>query len=415
MTVGRLLAALLALASMAAQADAVSLDRLDRALSAQSPGGFLRANVSGVLDVAGYYIDQPPPGLLVTDDHWLGAPRLSVLLDLRAGSRLYCFVRAQADRGFDPLERPDGSVRLDEWLLRWTPLATPLLNLQAGKFATVIGNWVARHDPWTNPFVNAPLPYEHVTTVGDSRVPASLQAFLARRNVPDQKDDWVPTVWGPNYTTGAALFGRLGQMDYAAEVKNAALSARSYEWGPEARGWEHPTAGGRLGWRPAAPWVFGVSASSGPYLQDDATRTLAPGQHVGDFRQTVVGTDGAFSWRHLELWGEFFVSRFQVPIAARRSPREVDADTAAYYLEGRYRLSPHLAAALRWNQQLFGDVPDGHGGEAAWDRNAFRVDTALAYRFDRHFQVKLQHAFTHQTGTLQQGQQMVAAEMTLRF
>ena len=86
-----------------------------------------------------------------------------------------------------------------------------------------------------------------------------------------------------------------------------------------------------------------------------------------------------------------------------------EADTAAYYLEGRYKLTPSLFGALRWNQQLFGEVPNGRGGERAWDRDVWRIDAALGYRFDRHLQAKLQYAFSRQTGRLQQGQQLVAA------
>src|SRR5207249_4445140 len=245
--------------------------------------------------------------------------RLTLFLDTRVGRHLYGFVEARFDRGFDPRSR-FAAAHLDAYLARWTPLDTPLLNLQFGKFATMIGTWAQRHDSWSNPFVTAPLPYENVTAISDGAAPATPQAFLARRNVPDRKRDWVPLVWGPNYTTGGAVFGRVGQLDYAAAVKNAALSAR-----PE------------------------------------------------------------------------------------------EADPAAYYLEGRYKLTPSLFGALRWNQQLFGEVSDGRGGERAWDRDVWRIDAALGYRFDRHLQAKLQYAFSRQTGRLQQGQQLVAAQVTLKF
>jgi len=391
-----------------------ALDRVHHALGVASADGRFRADLSGLLDVEGYYIDQRPPALIFGGGSGLVNPRLSLFLDAHAGPRLYGFVRARFDRGFDPRERPDGSARLDEYLGRWTPLADPRLNLQFGKFATVVGNWVARHDSWTNPFIDAPLPYENMTTVGDAKAPASLPEFLARRNVPDKKNDWVPMVWGPSYTSGGAIFGRLGAFDYAAEAKNAPLSTRPHYWDASVRAWERPSAAARFGWRPRAAVAVGASFASGPYLQDDAERTLAPGQDVGDFRQSVVGADASFAWRHLELWAEFLASRFEVPIAGS-APRSVDADTAAYYVEGRYKITRTLFGALRWNQQFFGDVPDGRGGESAWDRDAWRVDTALGWRFGRHLQTKLQYAFLRQTGDLQQGQQLVAAQVTLKF
>jgi len=64
---------------------------------------------------------------------------------------------------------------------------------------------------------------------------------------------------------------------------------------------------------------------------------------------------------------------------------------------------------------VFGDVPDGRGGERAWDRNAWRVDTAVGYRFHRRLQAKLQYDVGQQAGRLQQGEQLVAAQLTLRF
>ncbi len=45
----------------------------------------------------------------------------------------------------------------------------------------------------------------------------------------------------------------------------------------------------------------------------------------------------------------------------------------------------------------------------------WRVDAALGYRFDRHLQANLQYAFRRQTGPLQQGEQLVAAQVTLKF
>src|SRR5262245_40153621 len=239
-----------------------ALDRVHRALGVASADGRFRADLSGLLDVEGYYIDQRPPGLVFGGGSGLVNPRLTLFLDAHAGPRLYGFVRARFDRGFDPRERPAGSARLDEYLGRWTPLADPRLNLQFGKFATVFGNWAARDDSWTNPFINAPLPYENVTIVGDAKAPASLDEFLARRNVPDKKNDWVPMVWGPSYTSGGAVFGRLGAFDYAAEAKNAPLSTRPHYWDPSMRASERPSAAARLGWRPGAAVAVGASFAS---------------------------------------------------------------------------------------------------------------------------------------------------------
>jgi hypothetical protein len=409
-------AAVLALAVGAARvaaADPVgafdeAVDRVDRALEVSTPGGLVRAELSGLADLEGYWIDERAPGLVFADDDSFVNPRLSLFLDVLAGRYVYGFVQARVDRGFDPRSASGADARADEYLVRVSPLADARLQLQAGKFATVVGGWVPRHLSWDNPFVTAPLPYERVTTVSDVRAPADPGEFLARRQIADNKREWVPMLWGPSYTSGAAAFGRLGDFDYAGEVKNAALSSRPAVWDGSDRGWDAPTVSGRLGWRPSPAWTVGVSGSRGAYLRSRAAPTLATGRHARDYHQSLVGADASYAIRHLQLWAEFFASRFEVP-------RLGQADVAAWYLEARYKLTPAVFAAARWNQQVFGDVPDGRGGKEPWDDDMWRLDTALTWRMARHLQGKVQYSIGRERGRLQQGEQLVAMQMTLKF
>jgi hypothetical protein len=122
----------------------------------------------------------------------------------------------------------------------------------------------------------------------------------------------------------------------------------------------------------------------------------------------VIGADLAYSWRHWQLWSELMLSRFEVPNVE-------NADAIAYYVETKYKLSPELFVSLRWNQELFGEVNDGAGREIPWDRDVWRLDSALGYRFERHLQAKLQFSLARQSGRLQQGEQLVAAQMTVKF
>jgi hypothetical protein len=92
-----------------------------------------------------------------------------------------------------------------------------------------------------------------------------------------------------------------------------------------------------------------------------------------------------------------------------------NADTLAYYLEAKYKFNSMLFGALRWNQQVFGDVNDGAGGQTPWDRDLWRIDAAVGCRLSRHLQGKLQYSFSHRDGPLQQGEQLVAAQLTLKF
>jgi hypothetical protein len=382
------------------------LDTLDRNLHLQSRNGVFRSALSGLLDIEGYYVDQRPPGLLFAEQSFVNA-RATFFVDTTFGDHFYSLVQARIDQGFDPHSK-DFDARLDEWLLRWTPLNNSSLNLQFGKFATVVGSWVARHDSWQNPLITAPLPYENLTTVSEGELADTPAAFLARRHSPDVKDSYLPIIWGPAYTTGWAVLGSVGKFDYAFDFKNAAISSHPYAWDLNSSLWDYPTVSGRVGFRPSAPWNHGLSFSLGPYLERDAQADLPPGRSISDYRQITLDYDVSYAWHRWQLWGEFFLTRYEVPNVG-------DADTLAYYLEAKYKITSGLYAAARWNQQVYGTVADGQGGEQTWNNDMIRIDLALGYRFTRHLQSKLQYSFGHRNASVQQGEQLVAAQVTLKW
>jgi len=382
------------------------LDNVQDSLSLKNSSGFFRCDLTVLMDVEGYYIDQRPPGLIYEDESFIN-PRTTFFLDTTLGQHFYAFLQARLDRGFDPGEK-DFDARLDEYLVRWSPFDRALLNLQFGKFATVVGSWVNRHDSWENPLITAPLPYENLTTISDGTAPPSSQAFLARRNIPDQKDYWLPVIWGPAYTTGWAIFGSYGKLDYAVDLKNASISSRPDQWELDNQLWQYPTVSGRLGFRPGPAWVHGISFSIGPYLYSDAEYSLPPGKSITDYDEITLGYDVGYAWRSWQFWAELFLTRFEVPNVG-------NADVLSYYVEAKYQITAGLFAATRWNQQIFGTVANGLGGEESWDNDMFRVDVALGYRFNRHFQTKLQYSYGHRDASLQQGEQLVAAQVTMKF
>src|SRR5882724_13070373 len=199
-------------------------DRLDNTLTIAAFEGNLRARLSGTIDTEFYNFQQPAPGLIDSDIDNLFNPRLTLFLDAQLGSQIYFFAQSRLDRGFDPSDH-GAQVRLDEYALRFTPWKDGRFTLQVGKFATVVGNWVPRHLPWENPFINAPLVYENITAVGDKSAPASPQDFV-RSFEANAKYEFNPVIWGPSYASGLSFSGRLGRFDYAAEMKNSSLSSR---------------------------------------------------------------------------------------------------------------------------------------------------------------------------------------------
>ena len=380
-------------------------DRLDNALTITAFDGNLRARLSGTIDTEFYNFQQPAPGLIDSEIDNLFNPRLTLFLDAQLGSQIYFFAQSRLDRGFDPSDH-GAQIRLDEYALRFTPWDDGRFNLQVGKFATVVGNWVPRHLSWENPFINAPLVYDNVTPISDKIAPASPLDFVHRFD--NGKYEFNPVIWGPSYASGISLSGRLGRFDYAAEMKNASLSSRPESWNVTETGFDHPTFSGRVGFRPNQIWNFGLSASDGPYFRSEAEQTLPPGRSIGDYREFVLGQDAGFAWHHLQLWAEFYEARFEVP-------RVGDADTFAYYFEAKYKFTPQLFGALRWNQQLFSNIPDGAGGQVRWSQDLWRIDAAAGYRFTSHTQLKLQYSFQRETTGPHDDNHLIAAQLTVRF
>ncbi|MFL6583356.1 MAG: hypothetical protein ACJ8KU_02430 [Chthoniobacterales bacterium] len=390
-----------ATASVAAQD---VLDRVDQALSFSAFDSRVRVRLSGTLDLELYAFEQPPPGLIDADGNALFNPRLSLFLDAQLGSAVYAFVQTRIDRGYDPKDS-GMNIRLDEYAIRVTPWEDGRATLQVGKFATVVGRWVQRHLSWDNPFITAPLPYEYVTAISD--VEAPYYGYYFRRDL-NAKYEYNPLIWGPSYASGVSFSGRLGAFEYAAEMKNAALTSRPESWNLTEVGLDRPTFSGRVAFHPNAMWTFGVSASGGPYLRSEAESALPPGTGVSDYDQLLVGQDISFEWHHLQVWSEIYEARFEVPQVG-------NADTLAYFIEAKYKFAPQLFAAVRWNQQFFGDVPNGYGGSTPWNGDVSRIEVALGYRPTAHTQLKVQYNFHREEAAPRESPHLFAAQFTIRF
>jgi hypothetical protein len=398
----RLLWACLFVSSIPVSSAQDFLDRVDRSLTIGLFQDKVRARLSGLLDLEYYHFPQPPPGLIRSDGHDLLSPRLSLFLDVQAGSNVYFFAQARADSGFDPSDL-GGQVRLDEYALRITPWSDGRFNLQIGKFSTIMGGWIERHLSWDNPFVNAPLPYENATLVSDLEVPLTAQSFIA---VPGfDKYEFLPLIWGPAYTIGASAAGRIGVFEYAAEVKNATVSSRPELW--YSYNFDHPSVDLRVGLRPNEAWRFGVSFAEGPYLRSNA-RPLPIGSDFSDYRQYLIGQDISYARGHWQFWAEAFESRFEIP-------RLGHADVFAYYLELKYKITPQLFGALRWNQEIFLTDEDPAGQPIAKGHDVWRIDAAVGYRFTAHSQLKLQYSVARGDFVSENIGSTFAAQFTVRF
>jgi hypothetical protein len=382
-----------------------AFDQVNHALTYESPDGKIYAHLGGEVDLTEYYLDGQPFGIIFSNpsSHFLTAPRLTLNFNAAYGDRLLFFAKFRWDNGIDP-GYESNSARLDEIFLR-VAVVPQHFDVQAGKFATVFGAWSGRHGAWENPFVTAPLPYDQVTSVVNGFAFPSASAFAALRNKPDNLNNWVSVIWGPAYQPGVAGFATWGNFDLALSGTTQALSAPPDDWNELYFG--RPSFTGRLGWRPSPAWNLGISGSVGPYLESSAASFLPLGTSLGDFDQITVGGDAWWGWHNWEVLGEFIFSRFQVPNAG-------NADTFSWYLQAKYQITAQLFVAARWNQQVYNQVETATGPQN-WDNDEMRLDLALGYAWDEHVLTKLQYSWQHQETSFQNGQQLVAAQLVVRF
>src|SRR5439155_23676568 len=233
------------------------IDRLDSAITSSAFNDNIRTRLSGTIDFEVYHFQQPAPELIDSKIDNLFNPRLSLFVDAQFGKQIYFFAQSRLDRRFDPSNH-GAAVRLDEYALRVTPWEDGRLNLQIGKFATVVGNFVPRHLSWENPFITAPLPYENLTAISDVYAPRRPREFIYEFAF--DEDMYNPLIWGPSYAPGGSVAGKVGKFSYALEIKNSALASRPKSWDASQAGFDNPTFSGRIGFRPNQAWNFGFSA-----------------------------------------------------------------------------------------------------------------------------------------------------------
>ena len=120
-----------------------------------------------------------------------------------------------------------------------------------------------------------------------------------------------------------------------------------------------------------------------------------------------MAQDTGFAWHHLQVWAEIYASRFEIPNVG-------DADTVAYYAEAKYKFTPRLFTALRWNQQVFGNISH-RGVPTRWGRDVWRVDAAPGFRFTPHIQLKFQLSLQHGDTGARAYSRALATQLTVRF
>lgn len=353
---------------------------------------------SGSLENTLWVGGDRPPAFLEFDDGFFYEPSLALSLDYLPNDSFYLHATARADRGFDPGTEPSGDYRLDELILRYRPFADRRLSLQAGKFPSVIGNWIPNHQFYDDPFLLPPLPYGAVNGLavnnpqGNSPQGIQNRARSGTNFIHETKDLWSSIIWGPAYSNGISVSGNQGKIDYALEIKNSGLGSQPEEWDFGKGDFSTPTISGRFGLRPNAAWNFGFSASHGFYLNTSASDVLPPGIFRNDFTQTLLGLDLRWASRDWIISGEAFFTSYET--------LDEDLESFSYYLQARYKAAPGIWIAARFGQTLSNEVSVPSGGQEPWTPDYIRAELAVGWRITPETLLKGQYAYTEVTNNL---------------
>ena len=364
----------------------------------------LRLDLRPSLEAVVWSGDSPSPALLDLSSEPFFAPRFTLDLEAAAGEHWFLLATARWDRGFDAGARPDGEVRLDEMMLRWQVGDDPRLNFQIGKFPTVFGAWPAGQDFFDDPFLLAPLPYSQIIGINTRNPAANSPAAIAARDNGSapavstlSKDQWASIIWGPSEATGASVFGATEHLDYALEIKSAALSAHPGAWSDLSL--SHPTVSARCGYRPDAAWAFGVSASRGTWLEENVS-----GVNRSDCIQNTLGLDLRWAHHNLIVSSEIIFSEFETPTAG-------DLRTASGFLQARWKVSPGFWLASRVGRIVANETDD----HLPWQPAVWRAELGTGWRLTPNLLLKTGYSYTHADGDGDAGNHLLGTGLGWRF
>lgn len=380
LVMGLLLATML---PSAAGAQGGSLPTLaDLGLSYLSPSGGFQLDLSGRLDVEGYFPQQAPQWLVRATDP-LVAGRLRLITDVFVGDRLYGLFELRTDRGEAPNDAPV-EVRVEQLFVR---VALPLpgrMQLQVGKFAGPIGGYPARHHTEDDPLIRPPLMYDYHTIIDPAAAPGALAGFQGWKDDPVRRPAGVPVIWGVPYPWGAILAAGAGKLDVRVGVTSAAPSSRPELWGFDTDQFGRGSVVAAASYAVVPELRVNAYYSRGSYLDELRQGTLPPGAELDDFFQEILGAEAVFARGPATVRAEAFSDRWNVPNIGD------DVRDLSYSIEGKLKLTPGLFAAARFGEIRFNELAGPTGAER-WDHNIRRLQFGAGYRLLRNTEIRAEY------------------------
>lgn len=334
-------------------------------------------------DLSATYGSEDPGWFTYTDYETSAIRRVraGVTLEARATDRVSFLTEIRAETGV--------GVTPYAWYVRISPLASRLLDIQAGRIPPVFGTFARRAYPQDNPLIGSPQSYQYLTSVRADAVPATAddllrmrgRGWLVRYPVGDTTlHNGVATIAAERWDTGVQV--RIGPPELEAALSYTVGSLSEPRVKDDNGGRQ---VAGRAAWHPVPAFVVGVSVARGTFVAD-AVRTARPDAPSGHDTQQAFGIDAEVSWSRWLLRGEYVANSWKVP--PLDAPRIVDPLAShAGYVEAKCRLHPRLYAAVRGDLMRFTTVAGSNGVES-WDADVTRVEYGVGFTIRRGLLLK---------------------------
>ena len=303
------------------------------ATTARGQGGIL---LQGVIDVEGWKTDTSSNMLSRNGGDPAGLYRIRLWSAVEPRRGLFLFAHGIAQGGNAlRYDGPETTVELEQGGLRYARHRA--LVIDAGRMVHPLGAFGSRLLSTRNPLIG------------------------------------IPDAYLPVYPLGVMASGERGKIDYRAGVVSLPPTHRDYVPDPDPA--PHPVVG--FGVTPLVGFRIGVSATSGPYLNEKVS---------GDWQshtQRVIATDLQYGFGHVDLRAEFAITDFEVPARGR-------IDGPAGYLEARATLTPRVFVAARGELNRYPFIRPGGLGPWVARRTELRAfEAGVGFRFDASTLIKV--------------------------
>lgn len=329
-----------------------------------------QVEVSGLADLVFRNTDQEDvTNLTFRNFSNFHTSRVRLFFDAAAAENTYLFAQILMD---------NSTFQLYAAYARFTNLAGPHLNLQAGLIPTTVGSYVARAYSNHSPLIGTPLLYNAHTVFnpGGNGAVRTTEDLVSQRTVRDNHG--LPLIYDACWNTGIEVYGSAGKLAYSLALLSGSLSKPMMQQEKNI-----PQVTTHFTYYASPALDFGLSAFYGPYLAKGTyADSLPAGRDAEDFMSGGAGYEFHYARGHLELYSEAYYAFWQHPWLE-------DLTATSGYVEIKYALDVQWWLAGRFGFFQPGTLTDANGDQIHWDYPIKRFEGGIGYKVNRKTQLKL--------------------------